>query len=269
MTGSPYRFSNRSFSMSLWTNLSGLCGNTGGIHYFFDSGRVRLNLGSVVGNCEFIFNIDDTPVTQTDGINLTDNLFHQLGFNINSTGGVALFYDGILNITSSTSISGTLMTNISDFETNAAGGVNYTFDEVGLWNRTLSDAEFLQLYNGGVGITFSPILTEVTLVSPANDSTLLSGQRSFNGTVTVDTAFNISNVTLYIWNSTNLINFTTNFTIETTELNVNSYNLSANLVVPDDYTWNYFACSNNTIDDPCGWALENRTFTISNIAEDT
>ncbi|KKN03018.1 hypothetical protein LCGC14_1111940 [marine sediment metagenome] len=270
MTGSPYRFSNRSFSMAFWVNLSGDCGNNGNAHFFFDSERLKLNFRVDVGNCEFLFNIDDLEIIVTDGINLTDNMFHQLGFNINSTGGVALYYDGVLNTTSSSSISGTLMSNISDFETNSiAPGVNYTFDEVGLWNRTLSDAEFLQLYNGGVGITFSPILTEVTLVSPANDSSLLSGQRSFNGTVTVDTALNITNVTLYIWNSTNLINFTTNFTIETTELNVNSYNLSANLLNPDDYTWNYFACSNDTVSDPCGWALENRTFSISQIAEDT
>ena len=268
MTGSPYQFSNRSFSMAFWVNLSGICGNAGNIHYFFDSGRTRLNLEKVVGNCEFTFNLDNTPVIKTDGINLTDNLFHQLGFNINSTGGVALFYDGVLNITSPTSISGTISTNISDFETNSALPINYTFDEVGLWNRTLTEAEFSDLYNSGAALQFPNV--NVTLNSPINDSIIISGNIGFNASVDVIISGNrITNVTLYIWNSTNLDNFTTNFTLETGDFENFTYNLSANLLIADNYTWNYFGCSNITIGDPCGWAGENRTFNMVNFVENT
>jgi hypothetical protein len=39
---------------------------------------------------------------------------------------------------------------------------NGTIDEVGLWDRTLTDAEILELYNGGVGLSLDPQFEETS-----------------------------------------------------------------------------------------------------------
>ena len=70
-------------------------------------------------------------------------------------------------------------------------------DEVGLWNRTLTDPEIVDLYNGGTGITY-PITGEpdVTLNSPIDNYNSTSNIITFNCTVFDD--INLINVSLYI-----------------------------------------------------------------------
>ncbi len=69
---------------------------------------------------------------------------------------------------------------------NQAGGVVAItpgeFDEFGWWNRSLSSAEVIQLFNGGDGITFLPITPTVNITSPENIS-FITEQTQLNFTV--------------------------------------------------------------------------------------
>ena len=81
-----------------------------------------------------------------------------------------------------------------------ASSMNGSIDEVGFWNRTLTDSEIQDLYNEGNGVTFGePMVLTITLDSPGNLSTYFKGEpNDFN--ITVETGINESliNATLYL-----------------------------------------------------------------------
>ena len=213
-----------------------------------------------------------TGLTPVDSGNATDGQWHMFTTVVTANGSIQMFFDGDNNV----NITGPALPRFflgTQHATFGGSAQDYreindtTFDEVGIWNRTLTAAEITSLYNGGIGLGFQS--TSVTLNSPGNDSNLLAREHIFNATVDLNPVLNITNATLFIWNSTNLVNFTTNFTTETADLTTNSYELSANLEVLDDYTWNFLICSNQTGVDPCDFAPDNRTFTINNFQENS
>lgn len=73
-------------------------------------------------------------------------------------------------------------------------------DEAGFWNRTLSDAEVTQLYNGGTGITYTDTFNTaptVTLNSPANLNYTTS-PTTINFNCSAEDNTQVDNVTLWI-----------------------------------------------------------------------
>ena len=251
----------RSISVMAWVNLTSndpnaaiiALGGTGGFEIAYSLPANFSTIKQGVG----IDVVDDRLIN--------DSLWHHLVAVVESDGNTILYVDGINNVNgSASSYDGTQHTRIG-----YGGGASLTWksaiDEIGVWNRTLSNAEVLQLYNLGVGIEFHEGLI-VTLNSPNNNSDVLIGESKFNASVTVSSGENITNATLYIWNSTNLVNFTTNLTIETIDTNDTSFDLTVNLPAFDNYTWNYFICSNESTSNPCNWADNNRTFKTENIA---
>jgi len=98
-----------------------------------------------------------------------------------------------------------------------AANYNGDFDEWGIWNRTLSAAEILELYNEGAGLTYpfadpdSP--PEITLTAPTNDSIFAYPSVIFSAEVTDD--IRIQNVSLLIdgiIDQTNTSNFNGTYT---------------------------------------------------------
>ena len=270
MTDTSFRNLNRNFSMFFWVNMSDACANTGDQHNFFNNGRMIVGFDDVSlgfnAPCHFFIGEDAARVMNTTLLLINDSLFHQLGFNIDNTGGIELYVDGLLNTTGE-SLTGDLRSNVSNFATNSADGANYSFDEVGVWNRTLSATEVSQLYNFGAALQFNS--SSVTLNTPISGSVIIGGNIGFNASADINSGDRITNATLYIWNSTNLDNFTTNFTLETGDFDSFTYNLSANLLIADNYTWNYFICSNQSIGDPCNWAINNNTLGIIGFVENS
>lgn len=81
---------------------------------------------------------------------------------------------------------------------------NGTIDEIGIWNRSLTDAEITQLYNGGTGITYKNAPT-IVLNEPVNLSTVTIPSVLFNSTGNSDggTLANISLIVNGTYISTN------------------------------------------------------------------
>lgn len=99
-------------------------------------------------------------------------------------------------------------------------------------------------------ISSSPTVS-VSLVAPTNGQTTYENLTSFNSTATASS--NITNATLFVWNSTNYLINQTNLTFE----GVTSINPNISVVLPyyDDYLWNYWVCSV----DLCSYASSNYT----------
>jgi hypothetical protein len=66
----------------------------------------------------------------------------------------------------------TTETSVARDRSTAGAYFNGTIDEIGIWNRTLSQAEITQLYNEGAGLTYDKnpdiIVPNVTIISPSN-----------------------------------------------------------------------------------------------------
>jgi hypothetical protein len=145
---------------------------------------------------------------------------------------------------------------------------NGTIDEVGIWGRILSNYEISDLYNLGVGITYSATTTpsiSVTLDSPVDSLITSLNTLKFNSSA-VMVAGNFTNATLRIYNTTTSI-FGTNFT--TINGTSNSTSLALSSLVPGSYIWNVEYCGNATTTIVCSSSSSNRTFTISSFTENS
>ncbi|KKN18647.1 hypothetical protein LCGC14_0953620 [marine sediment metagenome] len=103
-------------------------------------------------------------------------------------------------------ITGTIPTTVihsnADLRFGRFGGsltrhFNGTIDEVGFWNRSLTAAEVTQLFNNGIGISFTDVFVPtVTLNSPVDNFNTVNQTIDFNGTVV--SSIGITNVSLFI-----------------------------------------------------------------------
>ena len=94
-------------------------------------------------------------------------------------------------------------------------------DEVGIWNRTLSESEITDLYNSGTGITYSANAPVVTLVLPINYFNSTSKTVVFNWSA-LDTGGTVENTTLWIDEVVNqtITHGTSNYTSEQISLDL-------------------------------------------------
>lgn len=137
-------------------------------------------------------------------------------------------------------------------------------DEIGIWNRTLSATEVLDMWNNGTGMTYNATglsdVVSVTLDSPANNTISSSSSQNFSCSITAGGTLTLANITLYIWNSTSSLINTNTTTITGTS---NSSNWTYTFSYDNSYLWNCIArATSNTLD----WGDSNRTLTIDTIA---
>ena len=136
-----------------------------------------------------------------------------------------------------------------------------TIDEIGIWNRALSNESIVQLYNEGNGLTYSAEETgnvwNINLISPTNASSTKEDTIEFNSNATITNA-NFTNATLNVYYSNGTL-FDTNFTTISGEFNTTSLNISSFTI--EDYVWNYYYCAlNSTADTICNTSTSNLTF---------
>jgi len=137
-------------------------------------------------------------------------------------------------------------------------------DEVGFWNRSLTDVEIGELYNSGMGLTYSSASNyAVSLISPVNDSLVASTSINFTTNYNITGAnpesYVWKNVTYYIWYSNGTL---FNQTYKALSGN-NTYNITlVNNFGLNNYKWNVKAYYGNTTYTGSSWADNNNTFSI-------
>lgn len=201
----------------------------------------------------------------------TTAVWHNVIITYNDgTGAMKLYIDGTLEDSSKSSESPSFSANTNGLR---FGGSLQTYwytgmeDEIGVWNRTLSQGEATQLYNTGSGISYGapptlpPLNITTTLISPETGfNTLNTTSINFNASA-VPTSGNLTNITFYIWNSAHsIINQTTNTLVG----NVTNYSNFLTIIVQMGvYNWNAYACAKNTTDTLCKFADSNKTILIN------
>lgn len=116
----------------------------------------------------------------------------------------------------------------------------FSMDEMGLWNRSLTQAEVTQLYNGGAGISWQANITiaslTITLISPDNNVNFTTNNVNFSVNVTPNNLL-ITNVSLLI-----------NGTIDQTNTSglIGNYTFSKTLI-DNSYNWTIIAYGNDSV----------------------
>ncbi len=156
-----FNFKN-SFTASIWVNNNGsswdgyrafldksdifASGNNGWVLYYqTDAGTFKL----IVGNSSSLFEVV-TPLTSPDG-----SVWYNITARVNTTNKQAIIGVNGTSYLGTNTYTGTLATNNSPlniFNPVGAGGNGFggKMDEIGIWNRVLSDTEVQQIYLAGI-----------------------------------------------------------------------------------------------------------------------
>jgi len=182
----------------------------------------------------------------------------------------AMYIDGVIQ-TDVESQVGTFSNAANIFicseHTGGENGFDGYVDELGIWNRSLNVTDIEDLYNAGAGISYVTgagiLLATTTLQSPTSGATYINGTTvQFNATISV-AAGNVTNATLYIWDSSQSIINKTSVNINGTT-NISSINVSMGSTGTN--IWNVFGCGINDITYNCTWGT-NRTIEITGFTE--
>jgi hypothetical protein len=139
-----------------------------------------------------------------------------------------------------------------------------TIDEVGLWNRSLSESEISELWNSGDGLAYGGTalgIPSITLESPTNGTVISDVGTNFtvSGNNISDFAATWTNLTYNVWQNSTLLNSTT---ISLSSVNFTETQFIDNFTFTD-YEWNAEACYTNVTGDYCISAANNNTFSVS------
>lgn len=142
--------------------------------------------------------------------------------------------------------------------TNAIVGANFSFDDLAIWNRVLTTQEISDLYNNGSGLAYQggALDVDVTLNNPIDNFNSIT-DISFNGSFSINNG-NLTNTTLFIWYPNGSL-YNTNSIIITGIINTSNLSFSIS-EIGKDYSWNYYACGENSTTTYCEFASTNKTF---------
>ncbi|KKM22016.1 hypothetical protein LCGC14_1629600, partial [marine sediment metagenome] len=189
------------FTFNLWFN-STLSGDNGAL----------ISHRDVAGNWRVV-SLNDGTVTvalRQSGGNFSElrskNIFndgdwHMATMRYNTTtDNLTMFIDGVW-ANSTEQVFNIIALNYSIGRHEGQNNANFSgrIDEVSIWNQSLTDDEVVQLYNGGLGISWiniSAIPPTVTLNSPIDDQNFTSQDITFNCTASDDEL--LINVSSYI-----------------------------------------------------------------------
>ncbi len=261
----------QNMTISMWVNVDTLTGNkdvvsnaqTGG------SGDTFILRQPSEDTWIFAFNIDGTSGSVVDPAAIVPGTWYNIVGTYNGTA-TTMYKNGVFigqsqpgftNLPYET-VRAIQMGDCSDFTCSYDGLI----DEVAFWNRTLSQSEVTQLYNGGDGIQFIPIpsfFLDVELTLPLNNTNQSIGSITFNSTSTLfnPAGFEFFNSTLFVFNSnfslfgTNTTSFTGNTTNDTS-LSLSGFSTA------NDFNWNYLTCVTNGTAQICEFDESNRTFNV-------
>lgn len=266
MNSIDYTGSTRGITINFWINRTGTLGAYAGLYYDSDgaalnsNGEFWIRVNGASNKLEVIAQAASTQPAAQAGDDVQQDVWTMVTVTLNNTA-LAIYYNGTLE--TAVSANNLVLSNYGDGIFKDTSGntpvSNAIFDEWGIWNRTLSSSDITELWNSGAG-TFYPssadFTIETTLNSPANNYQTTSPTNVFNATLTPSFS-NITNATIYIWNSTgHIVNQTKNTVVGSTA-NQTIFNISG---LPfGNLKWNVLGCVSNGTNGLCSYATSNRT----------
>lgn len=226
-------------TLNFWINNTG---TTAGKVWFHSNGGYMQLTGGVISWA----NICGSGTAMSEGKNM-------ITIKVNSSGNFC-YKNGVLD---STGAFAWEILNIGFPYQSANGGDSEWVDEVGLWNRSLTESEISQLYDGGTGTFYSEIPADnppiVEINSPVSYYNSSSVIITFNGSASDNRK--IENISFWLNGERN----------ETYTLSSGNYtNLTLSRILADGvYNWTYSATDNATT--PRTTFATNRTFKIDTI----
>lgn len=263
----------RNGTVSFWYNASGSVGN-----YIFGTdeashvaGEMGLQIDVGTGTGRFI--IDDGAIANTilsDG-NISSST-RQLITVTWGEEGMKMWINGTLQ-TATDAFAGTPNNESMGVgcQLRAGACIGYdtgNIDELGIWvGRILTTTEILEIYNGGLGISYNnPTFIDVELSFPETEYTQIISNINLIANLTSVNA-NLTNSTLFVYNPDDSI-FGTNTTFITGTTNRTNLSISG-LLPANGYYWNYYGCLLNVTEHLCDWGATNRTFNITSFIENS
>lgn len=252
-----YNFSTIDFSITGWFNTS----SAGDVYIIAKQGAgdtkgfsVSVNNGALVARISDEIN-DIIAQDGTAGI-YNDGDWHFFSVVFDRSGNVFRYIDGSsfgtdTGISSVGSISVGKNFTIGKRDHTTPNYYSGTLDEIGIWNRTLTGAEILELYNSGSGLTFQGTAASatynITLISPLNISTITTTEENFtsNFTISGDNTYNYTwkNATFSFWFSNGTLFNSTSISLLSE--NQTNYTLLIGNLILGNYFWNTYAYYGN------------------------
>lgn len=167
---------------------------------------------------------------------LQNNTWYHLVLTANTTDIIFYLNGTKLNNKNNNEIEGLITNAVFNFSStyNTPDYFNGTIDEVGMWNRTLTQAEVTALYNNGNGLKYNSTILEITLNSPINYYNSSNQAINFNTSVTSPSG--IQNVSLYIDGILN----------ETNTSGINGTYIFTKILSEDNHNWSILVFDNDS-----------------------
>lgn len=252
---------NNNLTIILWINVSDNSGTEDRIIQDTGGGGADHFIGRVqTSDVRFITGGQSTVSTT----NIDDGNFHFVVMRANLTG-TQIFIDAVGEGTPGG--APTIGAGGGDILIGTEGTTNFfngSMDEMGIWNRSLNLSEIEEIYNSGNGLAFQVGFdtVTVTLNNPPDSDVFVDASTIFNATIVPTSTTNLTNSTLFIYNTNSTIFASFENTITGDGVsNVTTFNVTT--LTPNDYNWNVFACgTNNTGGTICGRADANFSFSF-------
>lgn len=196
---------------------------------------------------------DDTSRNQADTPAINTDSWQMITYVINET-----TITGYVNGTAGVPISASGFTwtgsdEFYPFKLDGAWSSNTSIDEIGIWNRTLTSSEIIDLYNNGMAITYPFTAGQVGLNFPTDNYFSPLNEVEFNCTATI-TGATLTNMSL--WHNASGTWARNQTLVKTGTTNESIFNVT---FLDSSYLWTCSACDS---DGDCGFATENRTVSI-------
>lgn len=174
-----------------------------------------------------------------------------------------------VNNTLLTNTTAGAFTNITDVIILGSDGVGSGIsnlrwiDEIGLWNRVLTDSEISQIFNRSMTYqgTFDQEDADIDVTLNSPNANISMTTVTLNASGNPSSTSNVTNATFYVWWSNGTLRSThinNTFTQSTTQINITS--LVSGLTEHISYSWNAYICGTNRSDPTntnCSFASSN------------
>ncbi len=245
------------FTVNLWMNPETSFGANWGHIVADQDGNDRIMIKS---GTTLTMQVDGAEV-DTSGITSHAGVFRM--YTLTRAGTQFMVYVNGTQIGTNTTVSANTFTIDSFARKQGASSIDFfdgKMDEIGFWNRSLTEEEITELYNSGQGTSFgtNPIIT--TLNSPADNKVISTLNTIFNASSSVSSGVEIINMSLWTNQSGTFQaeNSTTGLSGQT-----NNTLWDHNLGSEGSFLWNVQSCGDN---NNCSFAASNRTIKVDSSA---